>query len=79
MDRSCIAVILPAKNEEQSIGAVIDEVKSAGLFNEPDIIVAEHGSTDNTVAVAEAKGARVISCPFPGKGIGVMHVLDQLD
>lgn len=79
MGRSCVAVILPARNEEHGIGAVIDEIKSAGLLNEPDIIVAEHGSTDNTVAVAKAKGARVISCPLPGKGIGVRHVLDQLD
>ena len=76
MDGLGLAVILPAKNEERGVAAVIDEIHQLDI--EPDIIVAEHGSTDNTVAVAKSKGARVISCPFPGKGIGVRHVLGKI-
>lgn len=51
-----ISVIIPAINEEPSIGKVIGDI--------PDwvdeIIVVDNGSTDKTVAVAQAHGARVI-------------------
>ena len=57
-----VTVIIPAYNEEQSIGAVLDEIKSvltnAGL-NIP-VIVVDDGSTDNTGGIAKSKGVTVI-------------------
>lgn len=72
-----IAIILPAKNEGRGIGQVIDEIHALPLEHKMMVIVAENGSTDDTAAVAEQKGAMVIKCS-PPKGCAVRHVLDQI-
>lgn len=58
---------MPAWNEEEAIGATIAEVKAA--LPELDLLVVNDGSTDNTVAVAEAAGARVLTLPY-NLGVG---------
>src|SRR5205807_6899760 len=59
--------IVPALNEEHSIGRVIDELRAfdPGL----DVVVVDDGSVDATTQVATAKGARVLRLPF-NLGIG---------
>jgi glycosyltransferase involved in cell wall biosynthesis len=59
--------IVPAFNEEGSIGAVIAEIRAA----DPDlaIVVIDDGSRDRTVEIATAQGAHVVSLPF-NLGIG---------
>jgi glycosyltransferase involved in cell wall biosynthesis len=59
--------IVPALNEEASIGRVIDELRAfdPGL----DIVVVDDGSLDGTVRAASAKGVRVLRLPF-NLGIG---------
>jgi glycosyltransferase involved in cell wall biosynthesis len=59
--------IVPAFNEAQNVGRVIDELHAfdPGL----DIVVISDGSTDRTAAVAAEHGAHVISLPF-NLGIG---------
>ncbi len=52
-----ISIIIPAINEEESIGFVLDRIPSKELY---EIMVVDGGSTDHTVAVAKEKGARVI-------------------
>ena len=59
-----ISVVIPALNEEHSIGAVIDEIP--GWVTE--IIVCDNGSTDRTVDVAIAQGARVVHAARRGYG-----------
>jgi glycosyltransferase involved in cell wall biosynthesis len=51
-----IDVIIPAYNEENSIGRVIDEIPTCVR----NIIVVNNGSTDDTAVVARQKGAIVI-------------------
>jgi glycosyltransferase involved in cell wall biosynthesis len=59
--------ILPAHNEEGSVGGVVAEIRAADpLF---DVVVIDDGSTDRTVAVAREAGAAVVSLPF-NLGIG---------
>src|SRR2546423_15123666 len=59
--------IVPALNEEHSVGRVIDELRAfdPGL----DVVVVDDGSVDATSQVAAAKGARVLRLPF-NLGIG---------
>jgi glycosyltransferase involved in cell wall biosynthesis len=59
--------VVPAYNEEGSIGAVIDEIRAAD--GEMEIVVVDDGSRDRTADVAAAKGARVLRLPF-NLGIG---------
>ena len=59
-----IAVVIPALNEEKSIGRVLDDIPDWV----DDIVVADNGSRDNTREVAEAHGARVVDQPQRGYG-----------
>ena len=52
-------VFVPAWNEEQNLGAVLDELHSE--LPDADLLVVDDGSTDGTVAVARAHGADVLS------------------
>jgi glucosyl-3-phosphoglycerate synthase len=71
-----VSVVLPALNEEATVGAVVRELRPmlGGLIDE--LVVMDSGSTDRTVAVAGAAGARVVHRtdvlpelePWPGKG-----------
>ena len=57
---SQISVIIPALNEAESIGQVVAEMPWH-LISE--CLVVDNGSTDQTAAVAQAAGARVVSSP----------------
>ncbi len=59
--------IVPAFNEEASVGSVIDEIRSFDPGFE--IVVVDDGSSDRTAAVAAARGAHVLRLPF-NLGIG---------
>jgi glycosyltransferase involved in cell wall biosynthesis len=56
-DRSSVSVIIPCLNEEAAIGSCVTAVRSHGVG---EVIVVDGGSTDRTVALASAAGARVI-------------------
>jgi glycosyltransferase involved in cell wall biosynthesis len=63
--RTGVTLVIPAWNEAEAIGAVLDEVP-AGLVDEVLVVVGSH--TDPTGAVAEAHGARVLVQARPGYG-----------
>lgn len=65
--RERVLVIIPAWNEEETLGAVLDEV-AAGLPH-ADVLVVDDGSTDRTYEVARAKGVRVLQLPV-NLGVG---------
>lgn len=54
-----VAVILPAYNEEENVGAVIKVIKKVKYVD--DIIVVDDGSSDRTGEVAKSLGATVIT------------------
>jgi glycosyltransferase involved in cell wall biosynthesis len=62
-----LLVVIPAWNEQESVGLVVKETQAA----RPDakIIVIDDGSTDRTAEVAQDAGATVISSPF-NLGVG---------
>ncbi len=64
-------MVLPALNEEEAIGKVIDEIPVEELEAkgyQTEIIVVDNGSSDKTAEIAAAQGAKVISEPNRGKG-----------
>lgn len=71
-----IAVILPAHNEEASVGKVIDEVRET--LPQAAIFVVDNACTDDTVTVAIAHGASVITEPRKGKGQAVRTALARI-
>lgn len=71
-----ISVVLPALNEEETVGSVIETISPMLGSLVDELIVLDSGSTDDTEIVAVAAGARVVSReqalpeiePQPGKG-----------
>lgn len=53
-----LSVILPARNESQSIAALVSELRQQ--LPAAELLVIDDGSSDGTGALAEAAGARVI-------------------
>ncbi len=67
-----ISAVIPAFNEEQTIGSVVRAVRASSDIDV--VIVVNDGSTDRTSAIARSAGATVIDLPHNiGKG-GAMRV-----
>jgi glycosyltransferase involved in cell wall biosynthesis len=65
-----VSVIMPCLNEHETVGACVQKAVGAlaqsGLRGE--VIVADNGSTDGSVEIAESLGARVVAVPARGYG-----------
>ncbi|MGQ0540979.1 MAG: glycosyltransferase family 2 protein [Blastocatellia bacterium] len=75
VDRSSVSLIIPALNEEKSIGSVLRTVPRH-LVGE--IIVADNGSTDGTVELARREGANVVVENSRGYGAACLAGLSAL-
>jgi glycosyltransferase involved in cell wall biosynthesis len=64
-DRHEALVIVPALNEERSVGTVVAATRALGY----DVCVVDDGSTDGTAARASAVGATVLRLPL-NLGVG---------
>ena len=62
-----VLIIIPAYNEEQSVGKVVEDVKRH--HPEVDMLVVNDGSKDLTSEIAKSMGAVVLDLPF-NLGIG---------
>jgi dolichol-phosphate mannosyltransferase len=69
--RQSVSVVIPAKNEEGIVGAVIDAVKPFA----DEVLVVDGHSSDRTAAVAAGRGARVIQDDRKGKGAALRIAL----
>ncbi|MBI1923313.1 glycosyltransferase [Candidatus Poribacteria bacterium] len=70
-DEVCdVSVIMPCLNEEATIGVCIQKVWRAFKTHHinGEVIVADNGSTDASVAIAQSLGARAVHQPCRGYG-----------
>lgn len=67
LSKKKITVIIPTKNEENSIGEIIEKVKAFA----DEILIVDGHSTDQTREIASQKGIRVVLDRGKGKGDGV--------
>ncbi|MEU6991599.1 glucosyl-3-phosphoglycerate synthase [Streptomyces sp. NPDC046465] len=74
-----VSVVLPALDEEGTVGEIVAEIRRALMEKIPlvdELVVIDSGSTDRTAEVASAAGAKVVHrdeilpriSPVPGKG-----------
>jgi len=73
-----VAVIIPALNEESSIGQTVTGIRDAAPQGLAQLIVADNGSTDGTALLARAAGATVIHEPERGYGAACLAGLSAV-
>jgi glycosyltransferase involved in cell wall biosynthesis len=68
-----VSAIIPCLNEERTLGICIEKAFNAfarrGISGE--VVVGDNGSTDRSIEVAEALGARVVHQPVRGYGAAI--------
>ncbi|MEA3077615.1 MAG: glucosyl-3-phosphoglycerate synthase [Actinomycetota bacterium] len=63
-----VSVVVPARNEAPTVGAIVEALVAAAP-RIAEVVVVDDGSEDDTAAVAGAAGARVVRATSgPGKG-----------
>ena len=70
-----ISVIIPAYNEENSIGRVLNDLPQDKL---KEIIVVNNASTDNTAEVARINGAKVVEESCRGYGAACLRGISEV-
>ncbi len=74
-DQILLSIVIPALNEERTIGIVIEKalrtMNRLGIKGE--VVVADNCSVDHTRQIGEDSGARVISVPERGYGSALQH------
>jgi glycosyltransferase involved in cell wall biosynthesis len=73
--RSKAVVVIPAYNEEDSIGRVVGEISKDWV---EEIIVVDNGSSDSTARVAAKNGAKVVTEVRRGYGSACLAGISQL-
>lgn len=70
-----LTILMPCLNEAETLGACIDEARDfltrQGICGE--VLIADNGSSDGSVEIADAHGARVVRVPIKGYGAALIH------
>ena len=79
MEKVELTILMPCLNEEKTIGQCIEEAKrfieESGV--EAEILIADNKSTDNSVQIAIASGARVVTVEDKGYGNALLGGIKQ--
>ena len=69
-DNILVSVVMPCLNEEETLGTCIQKAQKTmkELDIQGEVVVADNGSTDTSVEIAEGLGARVVHQPLRGYG-----------
>ncbi len=65
-----VSIVMPCLNEEETLGTCIEKAQRTlkSLDIQGEVVVADNGSTDSSVAIAERLGARVVHQAQRGYG-----------
>jgi dolichol-phosphate hexosyltransferase len=74
-----VEVIIPTLNEEQTIGEVIESIRSYALPVKVSILVIDGGSIDGTLAICKRENVRFIVQSGRGKGTAMRQAVEQSD
>jgi glycosyltransferase involved in cell wall biosynthesis len=78
-DQVEVSVVIPCLNEAQSIGACVDKAlaafRAAGIAGE--VVVADNGSSDGSVEIAERRHARVVHAAERGYGNALRKGIEE--
>src|SRR4051812_25804630 len=70
-----LSVVIPCLDEEKTIVPCIEKalraMREANIRGE--VVVSDNGSTDRSVEVSTAAGARVVNCPVRGYGAALQY------
>ena len=77
-----VSIIIPCLNEEESLPVCVPNAQAAlkdlqQLGLEGEIVIADNGSTDNSIEIATQLGARVVNAPQRGYGAALISGLSQ--
>jgi glycosyltransferase involved in cell wall biosynthesis len=72
-----VSFLIPAYNEEATIGEVLERIGALGL--DAQLVVVDDGSRDRTAEIAEQHGATVIRQANAGKGAAIRAAIAAID
>ena len=75
MSKPDVRVIIPAFNEQNAVGLVIDEIPKEVVS---EIIVVDNGSTDDTYEQAKSRGATTLKQPIRGYGNACLKGMEHI-
>jgi glycosyltransferase involved in cell wall biosynthesis len=74
-----VSVVIPCLDEAQSIALCIDKAMAAlrESGTQGEVVVADNGSTDGSIQIAEQHGARVVHAPLKGYGSAIRKGVEE--
>jgi glycosyltransferase involved in cell wall biosynthesis len=72
-----VSFLIPAFNEEATIGEVLERIATLGL--DAQVVVVDDGSSDRTGEIAKEHGATVIRQANAGKGAAIRAAIRAID
>src|SRR5207244_7101158 len=74
-----VSVVIPCLNEANSVAICVDKAiaafRVAGVFGE--VVVSDNGSTDGSIEIAQAHGARVVHATAKGYGNALRKGIEE--
>jgi glycosyltransferase involved in cell wall biosynthesis len=70
-----LTILMPCLNEAETLAACIDRAREFLVRERIDgeILIADNGSTDGSIRIAQQHNARVVHVPTKGYGAALMH------
>lgn len=70
-----LTILMPCLNEAETLAICIDKAQAFLQSNtiQGEVLIADNGSTDGSIKIAEQHGARVVHVPIRGYGAALSH------